>query len=186
MTIEHDGVLFTQYSNCHRELYYESCEIYGDDPSESEEAINRIANSSEVWTLCDNAPSFGDDSMFHSELLYDQHVIERNQRLAYQGVLDNCEDVGITEAELHEAQASLKLTIRRPETLDYDRMRIYIGHVPAVIVRRTSKHTTQNGTLPPSTHLQRQFKSPNPGLNLHRRNEADATYPIGNLPKGNL
>ena len=78
--------------------------------------------------------------MFHSKLLYDQHVIERNQRLAYQGVLDNCEDIGITEAELQEAQAPLKPTIRRPETLDYDRMRKYYGHIPADIVQRTFKH----------------------------------------------
>ena len=106
--------------------------------------------------------------MFQSELLYDQHVIKRNQRIAYQGVLDNCEDVGITEADLHEAQAPLKPTIRRPEMIDYDRMRKYFGHVPADIVRRTFKHTTQIGTLPPSTHLQRQFKSPNPALDLHR------------------
>ena len=28
--------------------------------------------------------------------------------------------------------------------------------------------------LHPSTHLQRQFKSPNPSPNFHRRNEADA------------
>ena len=32
--------------------------------------------------------------------------------------------------------------------------------------------------MPPSSHLQRQFKSPNPALNLHRRNEADATDQI--------
>ena len=53
-TIIHEGVLFAQYSNCHRELYYENCEIYGDDPNESEEAINRLANST-----------------FHSNFLYD-------------------------------------------------------------------------------------------------------------------
>ena len=105
-------------------------------------------------------------------------MIERNQRLAYQGMLDNCEDVGITEAELHEAQAPLKPTIRRPEPIDYERMRKYFGHVPADIVRQTFKHTTQIRLLPPSTHLRRQFKSPNPALNLHRRNEADATDQI--------
>ena len=105
-------------------------------------------------------------------------MIERNQRLAYQGMLDNCEDVGITEAELHEAQAPLKPTIRRPEPIDYERMRKYFGHVPADIVRQTFKHTAQIGMLPPSTHLRRQFKSPNPSLNLHRRNEADATDQI--------
>ena len=34
------------------------------------------------------------------------------------------------------------------------------------------------GCYHPSTHLRRQFKSPNPALNLHRRNEADATDQI--------
>jgi len=74
-----------------------------------------------------------------------------------------------------EAQAPLKPTVRRPEPMDYERMRKYFGHVPADIVHQTYKYTTQIGLLPPSTHLRRQFKSPNPALNLHRRNEADAT-----------
>ena len=45
--------------------------------------------------------------------------------------------------------------------------------MPTDIVRRTFKHTTQIGILPSYSHLQRQFKSPNPTLNIHRRNEAD-------------
>ena len=52
-------------------------------------------------------------------------------------------------------------------------MRKYFGHVPVDTIRRTFKHTTQISTLPPSSHPQRQFKSPNPALNFHRRNEAD-------------
>ena len=32
--------------------------------------------------------------------------------------------------------------------------------------------------LPPSSHLQKQFKSPNPLLNLRQHNEADATDQI--------
>jgi len=91
-TIMDDGVLFAQYSNCHGELYYDSSEIYGDDLNDSEETINRLANSSEVWTLCDNTPSVEDDPLFISEFRYDQHVIDRNQRLAYQGLLDNYAD----------------------------------------------------------------------------------------------
>ena len=46
------------------------------------------------------------------------------------------------------------------------------------MVCNTFKHTTQIGTLPPSSHLQRQFKSPDPALNIHRRDEADATDQI--------
>ena len=130
---EHEGVLYTQYWH-YGELYYQSCEIYGDDPIETEEAIDRMAHSSKLWSLCDNAPSFRDNPMFHSELKYDQHVIETNQRLAYQGVLDNCKDVGITETELQEAQAPLNLSIRRPEMVDWERERKYFGNVPADVV----------------------------------------------------
>ena len=61
---------------------------------------------------------------------------------------------------------------------DWERMRKYLGNVPADMVCNTFKHTTQIGTLPPSSHLQRQFKSPNPALNIHRRDEADATNQI--------
>ena len=104
--IEHEGVLYAQYHH-YLELYYQSCEIYGDDPAKTEEAIDRMAHSSELWSfgdnapflsLCDNAPSF--HLTLYSEMEYDQQVIERNQRLAYQGVLDNYKDIGITEAEL--------------------------------------------------------------------------------------
>ena len=42
-------------------------------------------------------------------------------------------------------------------------------------VRQTFQPTTQIGMLPPSTHLQQLFKSPNRALNLHRWNKADAT-----------
>ena len=66
----------------------------------TEEAIDRMAHSSELWSLCDNAPSFQANSMLRlrSEMEYNQRVIKMNQQLAYQGVLDNCKDVGIAEA----------------------------------------------------------------------------------------
>ena len=55
VTIEYDGVLYAQY--CHfGEIYYQTCAIYGDDPDETDEAIEMMANSSESWSLCDDAP----------------------------------------------------------------------------------------------------------------------------------
>ena len=48
-----------------------------------------------------------------SEMEYDQRLIEMNQRLAYQGVLNNCKNVGITETEIQQAQAPLNPSIRR-------------------------------------------------------------------------
>ena len=93
---------------------------------------------------------------------YERQIMERNQRLAYQGLLDNCNDVGITEAELQEAQAPLKQGTRRSIVEDWERMKKYLGNVPADMVCNTFKHTTQIGTLPPSSYFQRQFKYPKP------------------------
>ena len=119
-----------------------------------------MAHSSEIWSLCDDAPSFSlcdNAPSFHltlcSEMEYDQQVIGRNQRLAYQGILDIYKDVGNTEAELQEAQMPLKPSTRRLEMIDYERMRKYLVNVPADIVRRTFNYTTHIGTLPPSSHL---------------------------------
>ena len=78
VTRMHDGVLLAQYSNCYQILYYESCEIYGDDLNDSEEAINRVANSGEVSWNDVSSPSLGDDSTFHSDFLCDKYVIKRN------------------------------------------------------------------------------------------------------------
>ena len=109
VTIEYDGVLHAQY--CHfGDIYYQTCEIYGDDPDETDEAIEMMANSSESWSLCDGAPPLQGHPILSlgSEKEYGRQVIERNQRLAYQGLLDNCNHVEITKAELQEAQAPLK------------------------------------------------------------------------------
>ena len=156
MTIEYEGVLHAQY--CHfGEIYYQSCKIYEDDPAKTYEAIEMMANSSESRSLCDNAPplqghpilSLRSEMEFPSEMENDQQVMKRNQRLAYQGLLDNCNDVGITEVELQEAQATLKKETGQPGVKDWKRMRKYLGNVPAETVRNTFKHTTQIGTLPP-------------------------------------
>ena len=95
VTIKHEGVLHAQY--CHfGELSYQSCKIYGDDPAETDEAIEMMANSSESWSLCDDAPPLQVHPMLslRSEIEYDQQVNERNQRLVYQSLLDNCSAVG--------------------------------------------------------------------------------------------
>ena len=55
VTIEYEGVLHAQY--CHFGIiYYQSCEIYGDDPVETDEAIELMAKYSESWSLCNDAP----------------------------------------------------------------------------------------------------------------------------------
>ena len=90
VTINHEGVLYAQYfhiaDNCHyRELYDQSCEIFGDDPAKTEDAIVRMTHSSKVWSLYDNVPSLSmcnNTPSFHltlcPEMEYDQQVIEMN------------------------------------------------------------------------------------------------------------
>ena len=130
---EHEGVLYVQ--NCHYgEIYYQPYEIYDDDINKTEEVMDRMAHSSKLWSLCDNAPSFQDNSMLRFEMEYNQHVIKTNQRLAYQGVLDNCKDVGITKTKLQKAQAPLNPSIRQPKMKDWERKRKYSGNVPADII----------------------------------------------------
>ena len=61
---------------------------------------------------------------------------------------------------------------------DWERMRKYFGNVPADMACNNFKHTSQIGTPPPSSYLQRQLKSPNPALNIHQQKKADATDQI--------
>ena len=87
VTIEFDGVLHAQYCHCN-EIYYQTCEIYGDDPDKTDEAIEMMVNSSESWSLCDCAPplqghpilSFRSEKEYNSEMDYDCQIMERNQR----------------------------------------------------------------------------------------------------------
>ena len=98
--------------------------------------------------------------------------------MVHQGLLDECSDYNVYEADMEETQEPLKPSIRPPAAEDWERMHKYFGYIPAKIVRNTYKHSTQHGVLPPSSHLQKRFKPPNPLLNLHRRSEADATDQI--------
>ena len=46
--IEHEGILYTQY--CHYgELYYQSCKVYGDDPTKTKEAIDVGYQTIKLW-----------------------------------------------------------------------------------------------------------------------------------------
>ena len=116
LTIDYGNVLHAQYCHCTGDLYYQPIGIYWDDPEATGEAIEMMANATQSWSLCDGAPppqdhpilSLGSDKQYDSEMDYDRQVMDRNCRMAYQGLLDNCEDVGITEAEVQAARAPLK------------------------------------------------------------------------------
>ena len=57
MIFKYKGVVFIQYC-LYEELYYTPYEIYGDELDKTKEVMTRTAHPSEMWSLCDNTPSF--------------------------------------------------------------------------------------------------------------------------------
>ena len=96
MMFEQDRVAYIQYCFCGNP-YYTLYVIYGGDHEKTDEAMMRMAHPNKLWSLCDSAPSFKDNPILCSELTYNQQLLKINQHLVCQGVLDNCNDVGITE-----------------------------------------------------------------------------------------
>ena len=54
---------------------------------------------------------------------------------------------------------------------DYAKLRPYFGWMNIDVIKKTLQHTTQLARIPTGTLLKRVFKSSNPALNVHRRNE---------------
>ena len=109
---------------------------------------------------------------------FNEWLLEDNRQMAYQGMLDEYSNYKVFEADLEEARTPLKPSIRPLAVEDWEIKRKCFGNIPAKVVWNSFKYPTQHGVLPPSSHLQKQFKSPNPLLNLHQQNEADATDQI--------
>ena len=77
VTMEEDNILYEQYCHVSGDLYYQSIEIYGDDPAATDEAIEMMANATQSWSLCDGAPplpthpilSLESDMQYQSEIV---------------------------------------------------------------------------------------------------------------------
>jgi hypothetical protein len=61
---------------------------------------------------------------------------------------------------------------------DYGQLRPRLGWLPVDANKKTFEHTTQLTRMPMSTILKKQYKSPNPALNVHPRDEPVATDTI--------
>jgi len=73
----------------------------------------------------------------------------------------------------NEPQATpVTLTVKEQE---YQALWPLFGWLSTDIIKRTFKVTTQYAHIPTSTILKKHFKSPNPALNVHCRNESVAT-----------
>merc|ERR1712214_117812 len=81
----------------------------------------------------------------------------------------------IDSGDILDAMAPVQPRITKPTAIDYESKRPYFGWLPLERVKRTFEQCTQHMRLPPSTQLQKQFCSPNPGASIFHRCEADAT-----------
>jgi hypothetical protein len=61
---------------------------------------------------------------------------------------------------------------------DYGQLRPRLGWLPIDAIKKTFEHTTQLTRMPLSTILKKQYKSPNPALNMCPRDEPVATDTI--------
>ena len=82
--------------------------------------------------------------------------------------IDDLVDQAVYQAHVHGREVKA----REP---DYDALRPLFGWLPTDIVKRTFEKTTQYARIPMSTILKKHYKSPNPALNVHRRDEPVAT-----------
>jgi hypothetical protein len=96
-------------------------------------------------------------------------------------VIDRCVYYAQTDGtaySIHNLESTVSAS--SPRTIsdkdpDYEALRPYFGWLPLDTIKETFARTTQYARMPMSTYLKRQFKSPYPALNVHRRHEPVAT-----------
>ena len=96
-------------------------------------------------------------------------------RLIHQGIRDTCATYNINAGELETALHPILPRVSKPSLIDYESKRPLFAYLPVENIKRTFRYCTQMMRLPPSTHLQKRFKSPSPGGNLRHRRENDST-----------
>ena len=75
------------------------------------------------------------------------------------------------EATMETTSTPRSVTKKDP---DFKSLRPLFGWLSPDIIKETFSMTTQYARLPSGTHLKRSFKSANPAMNVHRRNESVA------------
>ena len=96
-------------------------------------------------------------------------------RILSRSILDDAAQYNISASDIQREMAPIKPRVQQPSLIDFESQRPFFGWLPLENVKRTFQHCTQNMRMPPSTHLQKRFKSPNPGANLFHRREPDTT-----------
>ena len=136
-------------------------------------------DTDDIFYDCLDPSEFLDDISINGSTIEpynDWHTMDdMTTRLVHQGILDNCKMYDINAGDLETALDPILPRISKPSLIDYEAKRPWFAFLPADNIKRTLQYCTQMCRLPPSTHLQKRFKSPSPGGNLRHRRENDAT-----------
>ena len=84
---------------------------------------------------------------------------QRTQRLVKQAIIDHYTEFQIYNGELANVIAHEFPRTATPSQRDYQAMRPFFGSLSVETIKRTFSTTSQNLYMPPSTKLQRRFKS---------------------------
>ena len=95
--------------------------------------------------------------MVKSDDKFDKWLLEDTRQMALQVMLDACEDYFASVSDLEQAQELLKPSIRPPEPEDWERIaKILWWHSRQDHLEHFQVYyTTQQGVLPPLSHLQK-------------------------------
>ena len=126
------------------------------DPNQT---LDLLADGSQVWTLCDDAPpNICDQSKVYADTAIDTDCINdlsvplpseheywhnpATMRLIYQGVLDDCADSGVTAEDLSKVINPIVPRVQTPTTVDYEAKRPYFPHLPANFQAHNPKYVS--------------------------------------------
>jgi hypothetical protein len=162
------------------------------DPSVRDHGFKTDEQWGAIPEIDDRLDQFGDYN--HRVVVQHLSYFQRHDSHQLDDVIDQCIFVAQTSSALNEPQFydaheteveashadnlpdpsdfTSKVTTKRDP--DYDKLRPFFGWLNTDVFKKTFDHTTQYARLPTGTYLKKAFKSPNPALNVYRRNEAVA------------
>ena len=139
-----------------------------DDDDKWFDAISDIKDTS-IHRLFDERGNYKKRTIVNRTVVTDSHLQEAAE-LAHH--LVPTKDLLLEAYHRESTVHGHEVTPREP---DYESLRPNFAWQSAATVKLTMENTTQNARLPMSTHLKTAYKSPNPAMNVHRRDESVAT-----------
>ena len=125
-------------------------------------------DNDEWFNAQENIPTFESNPLFDQYGEY-RHTVDITEAIMSSTVFENSIITDFPSLYL------LNPVQTQERTIDYDSYRSKLGWLPTDVIKRTFENTTQYYRMPHSTHLKKQYRSPFPACNVHRRNKAVAT-----------